>query len=96
MLLYIAFFIKVLTPAAELSKIFQDDIDIVTATGALNRIKHKLDLKDLSATKYLSSKVDKASGTRIYQGINFSSVQFENDLEMLKTKKKTGNSKSCI
>ncbi|CAB3995601.1 zinc finger 862-like [Paramuricea clavata] len=94
MLLHIAFFIDVLTPAAELSKIYQEgDIDIVSATSALNRTKHKLELysnlrlQDLPATKYLLSKVDKQGGTHTYQGIEFSSIQFERELELLKAKK---------
>lgn len=94
MLLHIAFFIDVLTPAAELSKIYQeDDIDIVSATSALNRTKHKLQLysnlslQDLPVTKYLLSKVEEESGTHTYQGIQFSSTQFERELELLKAKK---------
>jgi hypothetical protein len=94
MVLYIAFFIDVLTPAAELSKIFQeDDIDIVGATGALNRTKYKiqlyskLSLEDLPATKHLLSKVNSADGTHTYQGIQFSSIQFERELELLKANK---------
>ncbi|CAB4004512.1 zinc finger 862-like [Paramuricea clavata] len=98
MLLHIAFFIDVLTPAAELSNIYQEeDIDIVSATSALNRTKHKLELysnlrlQDLPATKYLLSKVDKQGGTHTYQGIEFSSIQFERELELLKAKKEKHN-----
>ena len=94
MLLHIAFFIDVITPASELSKIFQeDDIDIVSASSALNNTKRKiklyskLSLEDLPATKYLLSKVEKLHGTHTYQGIEFSSVQFERELELLKGKK---------
>ena len=83
-----------LTPASELSKIFQeDDIDIVSASSALNNTKRKiklyskLSLEDLPATKYLLSKVEKLHGTHTYQGIEFSSVQFERELELLKGKK---------
>ena len=102
MLLHIAFFIDVLTPAAELSKIYQeDDIDIVSATSALNRTKHKLQLysnlslQDLPATKYLLSKIEKDNATLTYQGIQFSSIQFERELELLKAKKNSLTESIC-
>lgn len=77
MLIHVAFFIDVLTPASLLSQVVQHErIDIVSSVAALGKVEAKMqqlinrDLEKLTVTKYLLSNVvyDDNSSYCSYQG----------------------------
>lgn len=94
MLLNVTLFIDVLSPVAELSKMFREEgIDIVWAINALKRATDKIqtiqrkNLDDLPAFKYLKSKITETEDSITYQNITFSSAQYHKSVDLVKAKK---------
>ncbi|XP_041376382.1 zinc finger protein 862-like [Gigantopelta aegis] len=96
MLLYVAFFIDVLNPAAILSKAFQEDV--IDSVGVLHNIKcseESLDqlltrsFEDLPAVKFLFGKLQKTDSVYTYQGIEFTKTSFLKATEDVKSAKNT-------
>ena len=96
MLLNVALFIDVLSPAAILSKAFQDNvIDSVGTIHNVKRSKQSLDqlmskaFEDLPSVKHVFNKLVTTETTRIYQGIEFPVQNFEKAVNDVKSMKNT-------